>query len=325
MSFYKFIIGVADVILDNDGLLFGGYPRDIVLHNYAARKFYKATQPGDCGELYGDCDYMPEAADRRLLPKDIDVMVNTSDIPKMESALKKQGYRVIRRINMPLGDYEMAAKGAQLTTIYVGIHTTPAMERLNKFFKHYSLKVDFVHCADIASMAMPLSDFDCNAFLMDKTRQLRLNPRLFEVHGIDDPLQRLNHMNKVVDRLLKKECIAVGNKVAPWRVTKMLEKGFKLYGIDQMFLLMPKPPPHTYSEMKTIEKPCCTICLDTLEGTTLKRNCCSAHYHTKCFKQLVESVSFTATCPQCRDIITTFELHRNNFMIQANIQEREDE
>lgn len=314
MNAYKFITSVADCVLDNGAVIFGGYLRDIILHNHAAQAFYRATEKLSDQETrakYNDPTFMPENADRCLLANDIDCFTSTANIPKLEKALKTAGFHVGLKENKELHNYQIVSEGMKLTTVHVSLAMTPVMRKLGiQGLRGLRVKLDIVHCDNISDKEPPFSevDYECNAFIMDESRQLRLSNSVFNRcdRSRVDPLRRLAYMNEVIERLVEKRCIAVGDNVAPWRTSKMVDKGFEVLGKDMKFKVT-SPPSGDDDTM-------CALCLDKVCYEVLKRKCCSATYHTKCFRQLVCNENFKWSCPQCRDNICPYEVKRNKML-----------
>lgn len=69
---YHLMDKVATALLDRGAIIFGGYVRDKILHNHAAKIFYDTHAETDHRE-YDDASFDPDTIDRLVVPKDIDV------------------------------------------------------------------------------------------------------------------------------------------------------------------------------------------------------------------------------------------------------------
>lgn len=300
MNSHKYLSGVADAILCIDGaVIFGGYVRDNIIHNMASRKFYEVNKSkGD----YDNPNILPETYDRFLLPRDIDCFMRTSDLPKLEEIFKARGIRIITQQDKSLHNYALKTGEFKLTSFMIGLEISPLLKALvSDDLRHMRFAVDVVHHENISGKEPPFNeiDFDCNALIMDGSKQVRLSTRIFSnINYFVDPLERLTRMNDVIQRMVQKQTYAVGKKIAPWRISKMLEKGFELLSEDDAYSLI----------QPTTKADTCLMCLSHIKDARFKRKCCSAVYHIKCFKQMVQHSNFSGKCPQCRVEISGCEL-----------------
>ena len=71
---------LTECIVNNDGIIFGGYVRDTLLHHEGAMQYYRVT---NTDALYHDSSYHTESfSQRTTYPNDIDVFVSSSQIWK---------------------------------------------------------------------------------------------------------------------------------------------------------------------------------------------------------------------------------------------------
>lgn len=315
MNYHKFTLGVVNAILtDVEGsLVFGGFVRDNVRHNIGAQRFYQHPEykniqcQKERDAKYSDATFLPETKDRLLLAKDIDCFMRTADIKKLKAAFTKRGIEVIDIEDKPTQRYNLC--GYRLTRMEVGMKMTPIlMAVLSERVRGLRCVVDIVHDDDITGKEPPFNeiDFECNALIMDGSKQMRLSTRLFVDPCKVDPVQRMMYMNGVVDRLIDHKTYVGSINVAPWRIKKMISKGYELLGSDDVYSL----------KQCTNCEDMCILCLSNFDDkeAVLKRTCCSAMYHTKCFKEMVEQYELKnkcVQCPQCRNEMLGYELHRS--------------
>ena len=138
---------VANIAIDCDGTVFGGYVRDFILRDFSKKTFYKNYTQQD----YYDSSISPETIDRLLVPRDVDVHFDKfSCFRRFKNGLKKAGLVVSQ--TTPALPYTTSHRNIQMQIYKSGL----------SFF----VQVDAI----ISRGVQPFGslDFECNGLLMDK-------------------------------------------------------------------------------------------------------------------------------------------------------------
>lgn len=99
---YKFISQVAKDIQDLGGVIFGGFVRDKMIHDHFATKYYEnPNNSNNFDASYSDPSWDPETVHRLLVPKDIDVWIQ-SNPDRFIRKIENLGYEVQKRFNRTL-------------------------------------------------------------------------------------------------------------------------------------------------------------------------------------------------------------------------------
>jgi len=107
---------MRNIVKRFDAVIFGGAVRDLFLHSYTSRKFYKLYRPDyesydpdkdsvdykEISEKYNDPTIHPELSDRFLLPTDIDFFMKNTNYYSFKKYLYKRGYYFKEFKNMDL-------------------------------------------------------------------------------------------------------------------------------------------------------------------------------------------------------------------------------
>ena len=276
---------MRNIVKRFDAVIFGGAVRDLILHSYTSRKFYKLYRSNpdtydpeedppnykEITEKYNDPTIHPELSDRFLLPTDIDLFMTKSIYYCFKRYLYKRGYYFKEIKNMDLsyinhnlthGDYKIMKS----EIIY--------FDRKND--KSYCIMLDIILCDEVVIPQMD-TDFSVNKLLMSK-KGIHVNPTC-----------ELNYA-QIKEQIEKKEAIC-NSTVSEKRYEKMLKKGWTIkmnYSTFVFKLRMNK------------EEENCVICLDSLKVGELEvtpRECkCKYSYCKDCLPYTLKSTQ----CLMCK-------------------------
>lgn len=87
---WQFFMKVVQVVLDSNGLIFGGAVRDIYARDYNARQFYQTVGYSRATEFYMDVEYHEQFKDRIIIPKDLDATIHHSKLDEIFTQLKSK-------------------------------------------------------------------------------------------------------------------------------------------------------------------------------------------------------------------------------------------
>jgi hypothetical protein len=335
-SSFKFTKQVAEVILgldaqDNNVRIFGGYVRDSILHDHHAKQFYMNDVVREASlevtqTLYSTPSFLPSYNERTIVASDIDCLMSTATLDKLIKALKDHSIIVLNKEEHLLCVYQegLSAEdgklhltklklGLELPEIVLTVLTKPALSSLKKL----KVCVDVVHAPDISGLEPPFGkiDFECNALILDKSGQITASNKLFYAWE-DSPLDKLTKLSHVVDDIKQKVAVAF-EKSPLFRTVKMMHKGWHIKeGEEGTFELIP------VGKVPDKDMDVCLICLDSFnrpKGEThmLKRSCCSAKYHTKCFATLTSKSNehFSWKCPMCASPFDENEIENRDIVL----------
>ena len=302
---YFFTKKIAELILSISGaLIFGGYVRDQILHDYAAKKFYELSE--DC-EKYEDKSFLPELSDRCLVANDIDCLMSDDNILILEDKLKSHGLKLIRGSDKMLTSYCFPCDGEKIITrpnlkvlrAKVVFNVSPLFTNIIPIdIRKMSVKIDIVHAPSVVDIEPPFEilDFTCNTLILNDVDQIRVSYNISSKYEI---LERLNILNETVDDIINKRAKMINYAIIPnrYRVNKMLHKGFTIYSSDKNIKISPNSSHLT-------EEDICIICHDSFtRNSVCKLDCCAALYHRTCLKETIQAETFRDECPMCREHI----------------------
>jgi len=159
---YHMMRQLEHFLIKNGFCIYGGYVRDIMIHDHYAMKFYKKA--GEHTDMYSNENFLPEYKGRLVIPKDIDCFFNktTEEARECIFKLKKKGFDV---------DFTFTADRSY--TKFEGVEYISATIRLCNYvmlgLKHIFVKIDICHGTNVG-LKPPFGKLDmlCNAFLLTK-------------------------------------------------------------------------------------------------------------------------------------------------------------
>lgn len=260
---YMIMCEVAELAVFRGGEVFGGFVRDFLLHEHAAKDYHANGT---------------ESEDMFLVPSDLDIRFDTRD--KFESfkyELTGKGSYKIRRIRG--SSYSTVTFDVSLVIQIKENYTHPVSRMLvrNKFMEYDKLIPGGNFTMDVTvSSEKKALDFECNGLVMN-SNGIQLGPELS--NGLS-PIGKYRRFQQVKDDILKKRAVCVNFVNKRW--DKMDEKGWTLVG---EFI------------HKTNFDDECIICHE--ENSDYKLGCCNARYHKACLKKTLQHDG--TKCAHCRE------------------------
>ena len=301
---YRFMKDLSGRILKH-GKIFGGFVRDLIIHNHFAEKFYTEISEMETEEnwskLYNDTFFLPQYKDRLKLPNDIDCFMTTEELRKLSRALDKSNVYESCERELNIGEYFLHAPvHMKLTRLYVTLKHNPLYEGMLPSSVRMTVKVDVLHIGTehmVPDMEPPFAniDFECNALILEGNGVMRLSNQITKHSYLgDSPFDQFNKLKSVVDDIIARVARPV-KKANQFRVDKMFNNGWKIMddkNLEYMFTLFAEDDPDDT----------CIVCCDTFSSISpqLKRSCCNGRYHKHCFERLIENENFNGMCPNCR-------------------------
>lgn len=259
---YMLMCEVAELAVFHRGEVFGGFVRDFILHDHAAKDYHTHGK---------------ESEDRFLVPSDLDIRFDTHDnFEQFRSELVSKGSYKMKCIRG--SSYSTVTFEVSLVLQIKETHRHPVSRMLlrNKFIEYTKLIPGGNFTMDITvSSEKKALDFESNGLVMN-SNGIQLGPELS--NGLS-PIGKYRRFQQVKDDILKKRAVCVNFVNKRW--DKMDEKGWTLVG---EFI------------HKTKSGDECIICHE--ENSDYKLGCCNARYHKACLKKTLQHDG--TKCAHCR-------------------------
>ncbi|KAG1654344.1 hypothetical protein FOA52_004351 [Chlamydomonas sp. UWO 241] len=277
---------MQDMILSNDGTIYGGFVRDMVLRDTANLPM-QLTLPDDI-----DCYFRYKSDARGFLSQ-----LSASNFRFTEEV--REGYAMsVHRIRVT---HVMFTSGNVRSYIREALSDTYA--------NHFTVYIDITY-GDGSLFESPFKryDFMCNAmYLTAASTMPRVAKSLLDDMNLDEETVRAYIFNDISCHR------AVINATTPpvHRVANMLRHSWVITDINANVILTPNDvdvahPSTIYRRLKACAigegvetDDVCLICLDEfgVGQTCLRNKCCNARYHEGCYGKTFDRVT---QCPQCR-------------------------
>jgi hypothetical protein len=302
---FKFKKEIAQKALDSGAVIFGGYVRDMIVHNYWATRFY--ARGGEWKE-YNDKTVHPETAKGRFtIPNDIDcVFENRKDHEEFIQSLSAARYDVVRVFyttnaeayipRVPANSLSHArytvkflnyARMDQLRWDLIQAERTTESDAISQFIqisRTFAVSLDIFIKKDTFSGRGPV-DFECNSLLLNK-QGVRCSSYL---PTITESVNDASTLSNIIDDIVHFRAKVSYELVDGHRVKKMKNLGWDLVA-DYFHVL----------HVQVVDD-VCVICHEpVLEPFRL--TCCNTVYHATCLCDAVRlgSMTITLSCMVCR-------------------------
>lgn len=295
---YKLKKQVANIVTGTGGVVFGGYVRDVIRHDYMCERFYALHKDGDG---FSDPCIEPDTADRLLIPEDIDChFVSMEGYEGFVANLREANLYV--RVKMQRSMYIPDDDGAIHLKLSVSV---PSVRHAVMNSMPASVARDIVRFIDFTSeirvkinidviihptRAPPFSglDFFCNGLVMSSQSGVSLCDFLKAETLL--PMDQFKMLNSIVSDIQNK--VARVHDTKPVRFKKMIGKGWNVFG--------------DYIERVVKSDEMCILCHGVCPADDhYKLHCCSAGYHGECLSSAVTNfMDNKSTCMHCQSEYT---------------------
>lgn len=271
---WKALKSIQKLASESGGYVFGGFPRDSIIHEKGAVSFYDSR--GKNKWDYNNPEHHPESyIARTTIPKDIDVYMQSCNIPKFYAALNRNMFSV-KKVGSEVEKYKLGVKHLR---IQVSLVCNPAITK--DFLRDLPvIQVDILHTDNPRPdffFNTKVIDFACNSLYIAPDGSLQFagwNDYFFPMN--------LTHLQEIMVQIQNRKAVVLSSP-ALYRARHMLDKGYEIvWGKSQL-----TKTPST-----------CIICHDEM-GMTSKNSCCSATFHPACYLRYMHS-STQKKCVQCR-------------------------
>lgn len=281
---WKFMKKVEKLIQDANGIIFGGYVRDKIIHDYYATEFYNNNN--NSNSKYNDPEYDPETKLRLVLPNDIDCFLQTDKLLVFRSYLEENMINV--SIVHPSKNAKLYIKDIDEDIMHtkwkLNIAINPLLNSLMNT-RTYDILIDIMHASDIKSEPpFGIIDFEANGLILTEHNEFKLSKIIGENLT---PKDKLKELNRIVDDIIKmKTCIVYVN-TPDYRIENLVNKGWTLESAN-------------FTRLKDNDENICFICLEDIsDDHHIKLNCCNGRMHSKqCSENIIKNM--LSSCPMCR-------------------------
>jgi len=304
---------IINILINNNGTVFGGVVRDVYLRTYNARKFYQKyglrSNDGSNWENknYTDCTLDPDTSERVLIPNDIDVAVNKNDLDllisdliinnfKIKTIFVRDAKKYIQHINVEQGDiFHYRIKVVPRISMNV-LAPQEIKGFLNNYFsKNNNKEITFIQNT-IGSVTLDIMvnntkndidppfgnlDFECNGLVLTKDgiRLSRFIQKLDLYDNINLPIRNIEKITNIFTNIVNKTAVPTylfNYNIYFYRINKMLSKGYNI-----KYRIINKINANR-------EEHKCILCHEEINNTKhVKLICCNARYHNDCLVKVV--------------------------------------
>jgi hypothetical protein len=311
---WKVMTVLREAILSCDGMIFGGYVRDMILHDHYAQKFYKEINNTDIASVrYADATCSPDTWDRTLVPSDIDCVIDTINFEKFKQIVKNKRLKMKMVATKDPLEYNPDFDTSQSSTVVhhvveISLNKDRVIKELKSLQVDTRVIRDFFHLKiedpcikmDILVTEKPVdhpffgvADFECNTLYLTK-HGFGLSP---EICPQKDILTKKLEIDRIMDDIINHRAKFMRTSHGS-RCVKLFRKGWTVY--DRFLTSIKDKNYDGY----------CIICHDELPETHFKMNCCDARYHSKCLGKFLDNQNGTIQqCPLCKNHCVIGEEH----------------
>lgn len=327
---------IVNIIIENDGEVFGGTARDKYLHDTHATLTYRDITENsennalvNFDEKYNDAEFRPDLFGRQTIMNDIDATIHASkrdaliekikeEFPSIRKIFTRDPKEYFPALSIEPGqvDHERYIIDVTNTPAVFSLFNSTLMGRIKRDVPELEQAINAVFASirtiksiwiDLMVIKVPVflfqndppfgnMDFECNSLIMNKTG-FRVSSHLLT--------KRLITQSDIVGKanLLSKIMQDILKKNAVF----IYNYNFPWYRIKKM----KEKGWNLIDLLKNIEilnekdyDGHCIICNDTIEGEMYKFKCCDARYHHHCIIQAftsgTASMLDTNKCIMCR-------------------------
>lgn len=305
-TIWKTMCIIRDEILNHNGLIFGGFVRDMIIHDYNATLFYdRYSDKKEAAINYADKSIHPDTWDRTLIPRDIDCVIDREQFDKFHKILKKLRLKLTVKKTISPTDYldnfltipgntvsqhlciiEIDNSYWKRELSYLPLETHALEQMLMQKMEYVCIKMDcMVTEKPVTSPFLGSLDFVCNGLYLSK-------------HGFGvsqdlcshkDHLGRFNIIHDIVEDIKIKRAVFLQTSAGCGsRTAKLFNRGWKIEDDD-------------ITTMDEEYEGHCIMCHDSVPRRHFKLKCCDCRYHAKCLERHLDFKNGTVKeCVMCK-------------------------
>lgn len=278
---------IEECVLLSDGIIFGGYVRDKIIHDHYATEFYNVESSND---KYEDITYHPETKLRTHLPNDIDCFIPHNNIPKFKELMKKKMLHISDKGTKPAKIYFTDIKdNLEHTRLTVQFKMNRVVRSI-MFEQNLmtEVEIDVIHSPDNSVTDPPFGtiDFECNSLLITSDNEYRMSKAMSSKYKT--PKSKLEKFNNIIADIIQMKTKIVYFNTPYFRVVHMQKKNWQISSTNIQLV------------KNIAEEDNCLICMKEIESSTLhsKFTCCNGRMCISCIRALIEREF--ESCPMCR-------------------------
>ena len=310
---WRLMSSIVKLIQKNNGIIFGGYVRDRLIHDHYACEYYENFYKCDNvigGDSYSNLDVHPESSLRTLLPNDIDCYMTSQTLPAFISDLKDNMLCVTAQGMKESDAAETIVAGATAAKLYFPDAQLPENLKHTKLIvtfavhpllkttlvpRQYEVKIDVIHSEQALAPPFGKIDFECNSIILTPDNEFKL----CHIYSKLDPREKIIKLNSIIKDILHQRTRILYEKVATYRIESLLEKNWTISSSNISVC----------NVNKNHKDDVCFLCLDEVmaegkadgEKLVYSFRCCNSVMHKKCMCEFIEK-DRTSKCPMCRDM-----------------------
>lgn len=233
---YVFLKDVANTIFKNDGMIFGGYVRDMIIHDHFAAKYYAKMGEEDPDNMYSlskynDTDLLPEYKERLKIPNDIDAFMTTQTMKNIVRMLTQSKKYIVVTNDVELSPYFIKAPtGLKHKIIIVKLlHNSLYKNYIPSSLHNMHVKIDALHMDHIPiDIEPPFSiDYECNALIMESEEFFRMSKLCCKERGLIGPYEHNSKLQDIIKDILERRAVPIrASDVCLHRTKRMVERGW---------------------------------------------------------------------------------------------------
>ena len=311
---------LINIIIENNGEIFGGTVRDKYIHDVHSLEFYKIIKDMkdssnnivDVDNLYDDKTFHPELFGRWVIPTDVDAFIHTS---KLDNLIEKIKYKfesvhstycnnstLYLQANSSIFKDVEHKKYIIIPPISKKIQTMlccmqePSIEKIKHLIEiakiSFYIKLDLIVYTNPGTVVQLNNkflfgklDFECNGLIMDNT-SIKLSTHLLISHKISsgETIKYFELMMNIFNDIKNKRAVYVnqdhGGEFMRYIYYRCEKMIRKGWTIEDLFKTIDIIDESEYEGH-------CILCHGKLKNIMLKHKCCDARYHVSCMNKII--------------------------------------
>jgi hypothetical protein len=291
---YMMMNRLSIILTDKNAIIFGGFVRDRLIHDYFAIKFLQKSS--NDRDKFDDETYDPETKGRLLVSKDIDLFLegDESSVEELYNVLRQEGFHVTTSRVRKQYFENINVKQQKVCVRILNAHEMG--------LTNIEIELDVLFSTE-DGIRPPFGrlDLECNAFLMTN-KGISLSNQTGTYLDRICSFQHKRNEFEILEKMVKFEADvaildkdggdiekhAIRNRIIRFnRIILMQERGWKINN-------------RVYTVVDAPKNEICDICYSTFSsGLTIKLECCGLYLHKECFANYVKEAYQTKVLPEC--------------------------
>jgi hypothetical protein len=328
---WKMMNIIKDAIIKNNGLIFGGFVRDSIIHDHFTKLYYDQINTNNDNnemnsnvDIYSDPTWMEDTKDRLIVPNDIDCFMTENDYNLFVNGLRFQRLMCNVVFNRDASSYITGFDRNKDDTLrHLRLHVVADLKFVKEELQRLPFQFEIRAFVDELKEDAPAPiqvdiitskkhyntpfmtnlDFECNGLYISK-HGISIAEELVEDTG---ELARFKQVSKIVEDIIHRVAVychpinTTDNIGA--RVKKMVCCGWKIKDSQGCVI----------SVIDENYEGHCIICHEDVPNLHFKMTCCDARYHGTCMRKSLECSLQTDQCIMCKKWMPFLSTHLQMF------------